>query len=285
MQNISAEVFNEYETSKHRRTQNRPTPMRVVPPIRTERILEGLTIYLNRSLNNQIPPETGVFIPNGYRKDPETVDIVLYLHGHNNGEPWKDNPYSPISRYFKNPYFPLREHLAKAGKNVILIAPTLGERSESGILVTKGGFNTYISSIIDALKNLNVLSSWARVRHIVVAAHSGGGSPMYCILDTGDAMTQNIKECWAFDSLYKPQSPKLFADWAAKNPNKAFYTYYNSDKRGFTKNNACMLRKLATKKRLTNVFVPIDVAPASHMQIPIAYWATRIAASSFLDAI
>ena len=277
MQNVLSEVFNEYETSNRRLAQNKPAPVRAVPPVRTERIPEGLTIYLNRSLNNQIPPETGVFIPNGYRKDPETVDIVLYLHGHNNGEPWKNNPYSPISTYFKHPYFPLREHLTKAGKNVILIAPTLGKRSESGILVTKGGFNTYISSVVDALKNLNVLSSWARVRHIVVAVHSGGGSPMYRILDTGDAMTQNIKECWAFDSLY--QSPKLFADWAAKNPNKTFYTYYGSS----TNQNALTLKSLARQKRLTNVFV----APArvEHMKVPIAYWATRIAAASFLDAI
>src|SRR5215218_3990065 len=115
------------------------------PPalISTETTPPAKTLYLNIPLGSERPARamTGLFIPPNYRHQAE-VDLVLYLHG------FKPKSGLTINRYWNTrffPYWPLRERLNDSGKNVVLVAPTLGDRSQTGLLIKAGGLDNYIA--------------------------------------------------------------------------------------------------------------------------------------------
>jgi len=104
------------------------------------------TLYLDLALGSESParPMTGIFIPESYRPQPQ-VDLILYLHGFKYTTDFKPYPTLTIDGYWDKrqfPYFTLREGVNESRKNVILVAPTLGARSQTGWLTGRGGFAT-----------------------------------------------------------------------------------------------------------------------------------------------
>ena len=90
-----------------------------------------------------IRPMTGIFIPENYVPQAE-IDLILYLHGHKSSIPGSD---ALIAQYWdgkKHPEFALREEVNASKKNVILVAPTLGLKSETGDLVRRNGLDDYL---------------------------------------------------------------------------------------------------------------------------------------------
>ncbi len=74
----------------------------------------------------RVRPQTGVFVPVGWVPSV-SVDLVIYLHGIR-------APGITIDSYWnasKHPEFALREAIVGSGKNVILVAPLLGQRSQT----------------------------------------------------------------------------------------------------------------------------------------------------------
>jgi hypothetical protein len=103
-----------------------------------------------KSETRNIKPTTGIYIPSGYSPQAK-VDIVLYLHGHKGDIPgfdatidqyWNGNKYKSLG---------LREKVLQSGKNVILIAPTLGMKSEPDRLVSGKGLDDYLDKVMEAL--------------------------------------------------------------------------------------------------------------------------------------
>lgn len=236
-----------------------------------------MTIYQTLTLGGEAPakPLSGIFIPEGYRPT-QSIDLILYLRGHH-----KENPTESINRYWNkqvHPYFALREGLNSSGKNVILIAPTLGPTSQAGWLAHAGGLDRYLQSLFGILFELPLFKKnylKPRLGNLIIACHSGGGSPMVQIALSKQSSARHIRQCWGFDSLYGEGAEKAWKAWALSNPSSQFYLYYGN---GNTYHRAKTLGNFG----MPNIFVEGSLKLA-HNLVPITYWQTRLKAASFLQ--
>ena len=211
--------------------------------LRTEDSAIGTTHYLDIDLHIAgATPMTGVFLPHGYRAGA-TVDAILYLHGHR-------GPL-PIDRYFTYPIAnkvraPLREGVARSTKNVILVAPTLDMRSRVGDLVKPGGLDRYLDRVTAAIGT-------AKLRHLILAGHSGGGLGMNRIAQLSQrTVDDNLRACWGFDCFNNPKIDPTWIQWARAHPEKQLIALFAT---GAPTDGARVLTKLASREGLTNVIM------------------------------
>jgi len=200
---------------------------------------------------SKVAPVTGIFIPQAYVPKTE-VDIVLYLHGHKGLAPGNGAAINDYWNGSKFPFFALREEVNDSGQNVIFVAPTLGPLSQAGNLTTAKGFDSYLTQVLAALNEhfgkKNFQPKVKVIGKIILAGHSGGGSPMLRIAELkGSSNTSKIAECWGFDSMYGNVENR-WADWAKSHPNSKFYVYY-FDTAGRSKT----FEKISRKRNLQNV--------------------------------
>lgn len=267
-----------------------------VPPLlHTERTSVGLTLYTQIPLGGESPasPTTGIFIPQNYRATPQ-VDIILYLHGHHRSPVIKGKQPAPgyypvtlsIHQYWNAafyPYFAFREGVTASNKNVILVAPTLGPRSQAGRLVKPGGFDAYLDQIMAALNaygSHQYLKQPPSIKNIILACHSGGGYPMRQIALSKAVYAPRIKECWGFDCTYNTGDDTQWARWAKSNPFSRLFIY--SIANSPTARLATSLQTQARQQKLSNVLVSKS-STGNHNKVPIAYWESRIKAAPFLQ--
>jgi hypothetical protein len=275
----------------------------------------GTTIYLEIKLGGGITAVTGVFFPAGYKPE-DRVDLLLYMHGHVAGCSGDTKQHS-IAKVWAQDDFPFRERLNLTGRNLILVAPTLGLTSQDGDLARKGG-RTYLDQVLlgifahgpyAQLRNHDLLFP---VNNIILSCHSGGGGPMFRMARAlagkegrGD-YGGYLRECWGFDCLYgipegDPES--LWSEWARANPHVQLFFYWHD-----TKNRAMKLDELAkTPPFLTNVHVnpefydaptsmkgsaalkmdprtkkPVERWTPGHCELPITFWEERIKSAKLL---
>src|ERR1700740_1318162 len=172
-------------------------------------------------------PKTGIFIPENYRI-PSKVDLLLYLHGHHEAK-----PKLSIDGYWlaaQNPQWALREAVNTSGKNVILVAPTLGPKSQAGKLTEADGLDWYLDQVMAALINyydpIKKLEHRPQLGNIIIACHSGGGWPMRQIAGKAQRYSNQIRECWGFDCLYNRGDDTFWRAWAKSRPDAKLYVYY-----------------------------------------------------------
>ncbi len=268
--------------------------------IRREAQPMGQSLYVDIALGSEspAPPMTGIFVPAGYKARGK-IDLILYLHGFlKYGGPDTD---SPIDRLWDRQLFPsgaFREGVNESGKNVILVVPTLGPKSQAGRLERPGGFDAYLNEVIAALVEYGPYKGTGQpppIGNIVIACHSGGGRPMLQIALNNDSYTAKVKECWGFDCLYSGRNrengqkyftqPQDWMRWAKSNKDKRLFVYYSDS----TAQESQYLER--NSKILGNVFVQESWAQASdfrgkqispHGMIPMTHWRERLQQARFL---
>lgn len=262
-----------------------PAPAGVPQLIKSEGQPPQSTLYVNIPLGSEgaARPMTGIYIPENYHPQPG-VDLILFLHGFKAGtDRRRPDPGWTIDQYWRLPCRAFREGVHASHKSVILVSPTLGQFSEPGMLTAPGGFDRYIDQVMAALATYGpYMSRRPAVGNIILAAHSGGGSPMALIALANQRYTSLIRECWAFDSMYGGSS--VWADWAAKNPQARLYNYYRQtrDKNG-RPNGTWPASDALERRNLPNVITTaLQPKIIAHDQVPIQYWRTRIDGASFL---
>lgn len=237
------------------------------------------TLYINIALGGERParPMTGIFIPENYRLQPQ-VDLILYLQGYH-----KMYPSMSIDGYWSSrrqyPFFPLRQGVNQSRKNVILVAPTLGPRSQTGNLTSPGGLDAYLDQVLLALIEhgpYRTARQSPTVGNIILACHSGGGYPMRQLAMSWQRYSSNIRECWGFDCLYDEDDETLWADWASSRPDARLYIYYLRD----TAERSIKLQR----QQVPNVSVERSSARGlrAHYWVPITHWRYRIQKANFL---
>ena len=174
-------------------------------------------------------PLTGIFVPAGYRPQAQQVDLIIYFHGMKvpSGLPTS----ATIRDIWRRRDFPLRERVNESGKNVLLVAPTLGPASESGKLTKPGGFDWYVDQVIAALVQRGPYRQAGQppqVGNIVLACHSAGGKVMRALANRQHKYSSRIRECWGFDCLYSPCDAEVWRSWGIGHPNARLYVYYLS---------------------------------------------------------
>jgi hypothetical protein len=261
-----------------------PSPSRLTPSlVKSEASPPAYTLYLDLALGSESPsrPLTGIFIPQGFQPQPQ-VDLILYLHGFK--YTLKFEPYSTlaIDGYWGDksrfPNFALREGVNEGRKNVILVAPTLGARSQTGWLTKPGGFAAYLDHVMAALAAHGPYKNAGQPPtpgNIILACHSGGGLPMRQLALSGERYASQIKECWGFDCTYNTGDDTEWARWARSRPDARLYIYYIAGSR--TQPLSLGLKR----QRVPNVFVAPSPEPR-HMWVPIKHWRERIQSAPFL---
>lgn len=267
--------------------QREAAPVKAAPSpvVGEERIPPALTQIVRVPLREASTPEwrqwSAVYFPPAVDRNSRTIDVILYLHGHRTGIP---GARKSIWSYLKHKCWPLREHLAATGKAAVLIAPTLGPKSQSDSLLARGGLNRYLDAALAATASYWSSGTAPTIRHIILAGHSGAGSPMRVLARSGNRYAALIKEVWGFDSTYSAKEntdSTGWAAWAQAHPQSRLFIYYL---RGApTQDQAEKLRKRA----LPNVSVIASNAGRRdgihpHFWVPIQHWGERIAASPSL---
>ena len=218
--------------------------------------------------------------------------MILYLHGHTSEFPGDGVPIEGYWDASKFPFFALCEGVNDSGKNVILVAPTLGPRSQAGPLLTLWP-DAYLDQVMLALmahgpyKNGSLRPIYA---NIILASHSGGGSVMRKIALSNNRYTANIRECWGFDCLYggNPETNEWIA-WAKSHPTKNLYIRYCDyvDKKDPEKNctstrvNSQSLERKRKDEGLENISVKKSTA-TDHFWVPLSSWKAFIQQTTFL---
>ena len=236
---------------------------------------------------------TGLYVPNSFRPDSDIV-LVLYLHGHKGAYPGNAvliNGYWDGTRF---PFFALREEVNASGRNVILVAPSLGPKSQPGSLSRPAGFDAFMRQVLSGLNEHYLIPRHGRrirdVKNIVLAAHSGGGSPMLNIAKGTDQYALKIKECWCFDSMYGSVA-QAWVGWAKSRPTQSLYVYYGpargqyNPKKGkkdvLPRDNAEAIACASKTQGLTNVCVQPSRAKAvgrvsAHFWVPKVHLKERL---------
>jgi hypothetical protein len=231
----------------------------------------GQTLYVNIPLGAEGPakPMTGIFIPQRFRPKPK-VDLIIYLHG------IKPKLDLTVDRYWNRSHFPtwpLREGLNQSGKDFILVAPTLGPRSQTqtGWLAQPGGLDKYVDLVLAALATHGPYQGRRpQLGNLILACHSGGGLPMRQLAMGKNRCASQIKECWGFDCLYFTGDENLWAQWAKSRPDARLFIHYQSS----TRERSEKLKQ----KNVPNISVSRSAAKG-HNWVPIHHWQERLEAS------
>jgi hypothetical protein len=260
----------------------------------TEPTSLGLTLYMKIPLGGESPaqPMTGIHIPTNYRPQGQ-VDLILYLHGHHRSSPVKGKPpthgYWPttlsINQHWNKgfyPYYAFREGINASGKNVILVAPTLGPKSQTIGLVKPGGLDAYLNQVIISLNSYGPykgIQKLPTLGNLILACHSGGGLPMRQLALSKNNYSPKIKECWGFDCTYFNGDDTEWARWAKMNPTSRLYIYYATQKPTYW---ATRLKARAKTMGLSNVLVEKSTTQ-NHFKVPLSHWESRIKATPSLQ--
>jgi hypothetical protein len=259
---------------------------------------------------------TGVFVPANYRVG-KTIDLVLFLRGYDVNRP---KTATSVGEYWSSPQHPIlksflfREEVNKSGKNVILVVPTLGPFAEVGKLKDDGGVQEFLGRVLDGLWHNGPqvgLAERPTIRHLILAAHSGGGVPLRRlaqVLGADASFKDKLKECWGFDSIYgvKDKDADFWSDWAKGHSGTKvtmFYIFTQKDvgkdaKRPVSASNpldhreptgttfpAMELERLAQARMLSNVAVVRETKAStlSHTEVPRTHLAELLKAAPYLD--
>jgi hypothetical protein len=185
-----------------------PTSFPVDPKQATTYGPSAVTWYFPINLPGTNP--TGVFIPKGFAYETE-VDVILFFHGNKIVDGNRDFTY--INQYWHGNMYKvgLRDDLNTAGKNALLVAPTMGDypgasltsTKHLGIFATPGGGSCFLSHVMqwlgkyeDRYASNKVIP---KVRKVVLAGHSGGGNPIHQQMED---MKAQVCEIWCFDVVY-----------------------------------------------------------------------------------
>lgn len=147
---------------------------------------------------------TGVFFPSGFQF-PGTMNVILYFHGH------KGSEFKTINQYWKGSVhgIRLRENINASGKQVVLIAPTMGEplgsvlNQDMGIFREPGGGDAFLAEVVKWIGKYVPQYVTRRmtptIGNIVLAGHSGAGE---ILSQQAKTMRSRVCEVWGFDSMY-----------------------------------------------------------------------------------
>jgi hypothetical protein len=253
-----------------------------------EKAAHGETIYLQIGLGmGKNLASAGIYIPNSFKPD-SGVTVILYLHGHKGMYPGNAALIKGYWDGTRFPFFALREEVSSGGQNVIFVAPSLGPKSEAGTLIKRGGFDAFMQQVLAGFNEHYLAPRHGRrisdVRSIILAAHSGGGSPMLRIATGQDQYARKIKECWGFDSMYGLVAPRWIA-WAKSHPQQSLYAYYGpakgqidprtGKKRYLPRDNAEAIACEGRKQKLANVCVQPSAA-RNVGKVSAHFWVPRV---------
>jgi hypothetical protein len=198
--------------------------------------LAGRTYYSSDTLGPWRKP-TGVYLPPGTDTDKGFVDVLLYLHGH---------LVPSIDQLFNLDGVRVRKQVLASGRKIALVAPWLGRGPGAGYKtsdLTGNWGEYYIDEVLNALvppalpkPSLYGIGAQTgfiqrlRLRKLVIACHSGGGSGMRNLVGALGKYQKNLAACWGFDCLYgiNAKDAVFWYNWGRKSGRQLYISYGSS---------------------------------------------------------
>jgi hypothetical protein len=211
------------------------------PTIKLEeqQTLAGTTYYSDPdSTFGKWRKPTGIYLPPGTETNNGFVDILLYLHGH---------LVSSAQQLFEADGVAVRKQVLASGRNIVLVAPWLGRGPGQayihGVASLTGNWGElYIDDVLNALvppklakRDLYTAAAFVpavRLRHLILACHSGGGHAMRNLVGALGRYQLNLRACWGFDCLYgieiRPDDANFWYEWSRTRYCRPLYISYGS---------------------------------------------------------
>lgn len=244
----------------------------------------ALTLYVDIPLQIRLgkaKSRTGIFIPDGFCAVPQ-VDLIVFLHGNKARNHKQD---FSIDQFWKLSEFLLREEVNKSGRNVILVAPTLGPVNQPGSLTCTGGFDKFLNEVLAALKQhgpYNNTQTIPSLGNIILASHSGSSWVMQRIAHGADAAAKKIQECWAFEPHSMSNASK-WKTWARSRSQTKLYIYYIERRAGEQFCKTLSGKKVLRPTQVTCAHnILAEKTSADHDSVPAAHLKDRIQGAPFL---
>jgi hypothetical protein len=177
----------------------------------------------------------------------------------------------------------LRQRLNASGRNVILVAPTLGPHSQPGNLTAQGGLDVFLGRTLATIR-AHAGDGWPDVlvlRNLIVACHSGAGVDERELVGGSDKALASLKNSWGYESLYHDADVPFWSNWARDHESSRlllFYRPHNSPE------NTEMVHRCKTlgALRLANLIATPSNA-SSHMLVPVIHFQSCLEGAAFLD--
>lgn len=238
------------------------------------------------AIKGSVQKKTALFAPS-HLNVHAPVDVVVYLHGHLGAHPGiKKINHSPCIKEYLNysgaRYFQLREAIEAGKRNAVLVAPTLGPRSQYGTIAKQ--FDAYMENVLAGIREHIIRSKKTggdfEFGKLIIAAHSGGGSAMLQICASNNKYAKKIAEVWGFDSWYNGTSP--WENVAKLRPALKIYGYhFNSS---YLPHKPAAKIKRAQKANFFTARVANDAPSLDHFTLLPYYFKERIADEVFIKA-
>lgn len=216
----------------------------------------GKTWYFPIRLERATP--TGVFVPQHFvfPKQGGKVDIILFFHGSKVGK-FGSFPNNNINYYLNNNYeydksvlkLNLREDLNTSRRNALLVAPTMGDNpgyglsgnADLGVFRGSGGGDCFLKHVMAWLAHYDPRFASVEVGSVVLAGHSGGGSPIFLLMND---LSADVCEIWGFDVVYGPLDGYIqFATKLQHSHPTALMTFFHGTQSGYYYNKLNELAK------------------------------------------
>jgi hypothetical protein len=183
-------------------------------------------IFVTINMNTPRPLNTtGIIVPDGHSAGGP-LDMILYFHG-------DDAP--TVKEYFHNRKF--KDILDATKKNVVLVAPNLGPKSQYGDFGDAAKVAAYLDRVLGFLVDYGPYSSKPKLGNLIIAGHSGGGRAMQSVATLlGGNADFTLPEAWGFDSMYGKDDPLPAPEpWRVSEPKwKSAATMEDWDRRNAT---------------------------------------------------
>jgi hypothetical protein len=233
---------------------------------------------LSRATSKDAQMRTGIFFPDAYVPGPK-LNLVVYFHGLL--DRCSGSGSDSIHEYWNNKHFQLRDWVNASKKNAVLVVPRLGDPDKRGSKLGMDG-NDFLKKVEEVIAErvktepFNYTGA-VKIQNIALAAHSGGGTTMLRLAQTGTV--GKICECWGLDSFYYP-NPQEWVDWAA--PGRWFSLFWHDEEK--TGANVREFQRLLTLKAnavaANNVFVKytgeqttlFSATTRDHCEVPKTYF-------------
>lgn len=226
---------------------------------------------------------TAIYVPPTF-KNEGTTDVILYLHGHKTAHPGVEASIREYLNYKNKSYFQLREAIKDSGKNIALVAPTLGPKSRYGNLVDK--FDVYMDKVMSSFNEYLIrkrnLHGEFKMGRLIIAAHSGGGAPMQAIVRSGQKYAKRIDELWGLDSWY--QSANSWIQFAKKNSSKKILGCYSTTEKNNHLSGRTGLILDRNNKDIPENLVVRKANPNNHFGLIIPYFSYLLSDASSAKA-
>jgi len=151
-------------------------------------------------------------VPENLKETADGVNVIVHFHGHMNDD------LGALEKY-RMPQAMIDQKI-----NALLVLPQGPYRARDsfgGKMEDEGGLKRLVDDVLATVKKEKVLSS-AKLGHLIISCHSGGGRAAAFCLDRG-GLTDHITDVLLFDALYEQHD--FFRNWLTQGSGSLWGVY------------------------------------------------------------